>query len=424
MDEGQTPILVKIRPGYVTSTETQQMERRSAARAAVAIVPGVLLAGVAGGIAFPILPIAGLQSGLSLPFIGAILAANRAMRVVSSPIVGALTDRFGGRRTLIAGLLLQCAVMVLYALGITTGHPGIFFLAGRVLHGPGSACVFVAGQALALHAGGRLHSGRTAATVRAAMALGIPVGLVAGGVLSDRWGNAATFEAALGGIVIATLVAWGLVPDLRVPSIEPTRLSEAVREMANRRLLSIGALNFAVSFSAQGMVLTTLSLVVRARGISVFGFEEKGSSGILMGAMVTSMALFMPLAGRLGDRYGLHGPIALAGLIGLVPSLLMVGLAPTALGLLGGVGLMGIAAGALSPSLLALVGDITPREHRGAAVGLLQLCGDAGGTFGPLVGTMLFAGAFRVPYVATAAVVACFVPLAVGLLRPSDAAID
>ncbi|MHB8417768.1 MAG: MFS transporter [Myxococcales bacterium] len=385
------------------------------------MAPGVLLAGVAGGIAFPILPIVGLQSGLPLPFIGAILAANRAMRVVSSPLVGAFSDKFGGRRTLIAGLVLQCGVMLLYTLGITTGHPGVFFLAGRMLHGPGSACVFVAGQALALHAGGKLHGGRAAATVRAAMSLGIPVGLVAGGVLADRWGNAATFESALGGVALATLVAWWLVPDLRVPLAKKVGFSKLWREMTNRRLLSIGALNFAAAFSAQGMVLTTLTLVVGVRHVSLLGFGDKGSSGVLMGLMCVVMAAFMPLAGRLGDRYRIHAPIALGGLVALVPSLVLVALAQTTLGLAGGLAIMGIAVGALSPSLLALVGDITTQESRGTAVGVLQLCGDVGGTLGPLLGTALFAGSLRAPYFASAILLACFIPLGVGLLRPTGA---
>ena len=386
-------------------------------RAALAIAPGVLLAGVAGGIAFPILPIVGVQSGLPLPFIGVILAANRAMRVVSSPIVGALSDRFGGRRTLVAGLVLQIAVMLLYTLGITTGHPGAFFLAGRMVHGPGSACVFVAGQALALHAGGKAHGGRTAATVRAAMSVGVPLGLVAGGVLSDRWGNAATFESALAGVVVATLVAWWLVPDLRVAVPKRSGWQEMLGAMADRRLLAIGTLNFAVSFSAQGMVLTTLSLVVRARGVSLVGFGDKGSTGLLMGLMVISSAIMMPLAGRWGDRYRVHAPVALGGLIVLVPSLALIALVPTASGLLAGLALMGLGSGALSPSLLALVGNIVPQDRRGVAVGVLQLCGDIGGTLGPLVGTVLLAGSLRAPYLVTAFLLACFIPLAARLVR-------
>ena len=377
----------------------------------------MLLAGVAGGIAFPILPIVGVQSGLPLPFIGIILAANRAMRVISSPIVGALSDRFGGRRTLITGLILQIAVMLLYTLGITTGHPGAYFLAGRILHGPGSACVFVAGQALALHAGGKAHGGRTAATVRAAMAVGVPLGLVAGGILSDRWGNAATFESALVGVVAATLVAGWLVPDLRVALPRRSGKSDLRRAIADRRLLVIGLLNFAATFSAQGMVLTTLSLLVRARRLSLLGFGDQGTTGILMGLMVVSSALIMPLAGRLGDRYSVHAPIALGGLCALLPSLILIALSPTASGLLTGLALMGIALGALSPSLLALVGDSVPDDRRGAAVGMLQLCGDVGGTLGPLVGTVLFAGGLQAPYLLAAGLLACFIPVALRLVR-------
>jgi len=377
----------------------------------------VLLAGVAGGIAFPILPIVGVQAGLSLPLIGVILASNRAMRVLTSPIVGALADRFGGRRTLIAGLVLQIAVMLLYTLGITTGHPGTFFLLGRMLHGPGSACVFVAGQALALHAGGKTQGGRTAGTVRAAMGVGVPLGLVAGGLVSDRWGNAATFESALVGILVATLVAWRLVPDLRVAVARRFGWSEIFKAMADRRLSAIGALTFAVAFSAQGMVLTTLSLLAHARGMSLLGFGDQGTSSVLMGLMVVVSAITMPVAGCWGDRHRAHAPIALAGLIVLVPSLVLIALSSTATGLVAGIALMGLGSGALSPSLLALVSEWVPQDRRGVAIGVLQLWGDIGGTLGPLVGTALFAGSLRAPYLVTAVLLACFILLAARLVR-------
>jgi hypothetical protein len=48
-------------------------------------------------------------------------------------------------------------------------------------------------------------------------------------------------------------------------------------------------------------------------------------------------------------------------------------------------------------------------------VGLLQFCGDVGGTLGPLVGTALFAGDTSVPYLGTAAIVACAAPLSIWL---------
>ncbi len=389
--------------------------RKAAARAALAIAPGVLLANFAGGIAFPILPIVGVRAHLPLAFIGVILAANRATRVVASPIVGSFVDRVGGRPMLLVGLLLQVVVMIFYVLGVRTGHPGIFFLLGRLLHGPGSACVFVAGQALALHAGGRAHGGRAAGSVRAALALGVPLGLVGGGIFSDLWGESVAFEISIGALVIATILAFALVPDLRVQRGPRPRFVDTLAALSDRRLSAVGALNFACSFSASGMVLTTIVLLVSQRGVSVLGFGEKGTAGALMGLMVLTEALFMPFAGRAGDRWRAHAAIALGGLMALVPALAVLALAHRAGVLCGALVLLGLAAGALGPSLLAMVGQWVDVERRGVGVGLLQLCGDAGGTLGPMVGTALLAGSVTTAYLVSAAFVACFLPAGIWL---------
>jgi MFS family permease len=369
---------------------------------------------LAGGIAFPILPIAGLRLGLSLPFIGLILAANRAMRVVASPLVGIVADRFGGRRTLLVGLSLQIVVMGLYALGIITHHAGAFFLAGRLLHGPGSACVFVSAQALALHAGGPTHGGSAAGTVRASIVLGVPVGLVVGGLLSDAVGDAATFEIASCAVALALVGAWAMVPDLRAP-VAQRSLLDAVLAMRDRRLLAVGALNFALTFAAGGMVLTTLALLIHSRHIVVFGRNEQGTAGMLMGVMTVIDASATPFVGRIGDRWHAHARVAAASLVLLVPGLILVGLSSGALGIVAGLAFIGLGAAGLGPSLLVLMGAIVPRDRRGTGAGLLQLCGDLGGMLGPLVGTALFTGSTAIPYLGTAAMIACFVPVALWL---------
>jgi MFS family permease len=393
------------------------MTRHEANRVALAITPGVLLSGFAGGVAFPILPIAGRHAGLSLAFIGVILAANRAARVFANPFIGRLTDRIGGRRTLIAGLAIQIVVMALYALGVILGRPGPFFLVGRLLHGPASACVFVAGQALALEAGGDDHGGRTAGIVRAALAVGVPFGIVAGGLLSEWIGDAGTFEIALGALAVATVVAYFAVPDLRTASRRVVPMLETLRGFANRTLATIGALNFAATFSASGMVLTTLVLLVHDRNLSVFHMGDRGSSGALMGWMLLTESVTMPFAGALGDRLRVHARVAALGLMVLVPGLAIVGLWQTSTGLACGLGLIGVGGGALGPSLLALLGREVRGGERGVAVGMLQLCGDVGGTLGPLIGTALLATNLTTPYLVSAGLTALALPLAISLAR-------
>jgi MFS family permease len=390
---------------------------------ALALAPGTLLAGVAGGIVFPIFPIVGEQVGLSLPFIGAILAANRAVRVITSPFVGMLADRIGGRRTLLVGLALQIVVIAMYTLGMIVHHEGAFFLAGRMLHGLGSACVFISAQALALEAGsGTGKSGGTAGTVRAAMVIGVPIGFVVGGVLSGEIGNVLTFTVAGGSVALALVAAAITVPDLRAKFRVRPPLLQTLRAMGDVRLAGVGGMNFALNFAAGGMVLTTLALLVQHRHFVLFGRDDQGTAGLLMGWMAIFDAALTPFAGWLGDRWRAHAQVAAAGTALMVVGLVVLGLADGVAGAATGIALVGLGAAGLGPSLLVIMGAIVPPEGRGTGTGLLQLCGDLGGMLGPLVGTSLFAGNVAIPYVGTAALVACFLPIALWLVRLERAA--
>jgi MFS family permease len=293
----------------------------------------------------------------------------------------------------------------------------VFFLAGRLLHGPGSACVFVAGQALALEGGGKEHGGRTAGTVRAALAVGVPFGIVAGGLLAERVGDAGTFELAMAALVVASGAAYLWAPDLRADIRRVPPFLVSVRGFANRTLAAIGALNFAATFSASGMVLTTLVLLVNARHLSAFHLGARGTSGALMGWMLVTESFTMPLAGSLGDRFHVHARIASSGLFALIAGLVVVALWQTSVGLGCGLALIGVGGGALGPSLLTLLGHYVKGEERGVAIGMLQLCGDVGGTLGPLVGTALLADNLTTPYLVSAGLLALGAPLAVGLAR-------
>ncbi|MGA2451141.1 MAG: MFS transporter [Polyangiaceae bacterium] len=384
---------------------------RAARAAALAIAPGVLLAGVGGGMAFPILPLVGLRAGLSLPAIGVILAANRFGRVLINPVVGGAVDRVGAKGLLVVGLITQVFVLGLYLAGVVSGHPGTFFLLGRLLHGPSSSCVFIAGQTLALHAGGRDHKGLASGIVRSAMSAGMPAGLVVGGLLAGWIGPAATFAVAMVAPIAAAGVAAWTVPDLRAPAQRAPTLREVVRSLRSRAVAAVAAINFVSTFSALGVILTTLVLIIHERGIAVGQLSDQTSAGIFMGFLVIFMTFMAPLAGRLSDRRGWRARVVMGGIVVMVPGVLLIGLAASAAPLAAGLVLVGLGMGALTSPLLALIGDLVPSDMRGSAVGCLQLFGDAGGVLGPIVGTSLIGGAGRPAYVATAVLLALTLPL-------------
>jgi len=383
---------------------------------ALALAPGTLLAGIAGGIVFPIFPIVGLRVGLSLPFIGVILAANRAMRVVTSPWIGMLADRVGARRTLLAGLAIQIGVIALYLLGMETGHAGICFLLGRLLHGIGSACVFVGAQALALHAAGPSQGGSTAGVVRAAIVIGTPIGLAVGGILADVIGETATFAVAGAAVIAALIGATFTVPDLGA-RVALRSFRDTLAALRDRRMLAIGSLNFVIGFTAGGMLLSTLTLLVSAHHVVLFGRDVQGTSGLLMGWMTILDALATPFAGRWGDQRRAHAQVGAAAMLILVAGLVTIAFAHALPPLVTGLALVGFGTAGLGPSLLVLLGELVPIDRRGTGVGFMQLAGDAGGTLGPLIGTALFAGSSTLPYLATAAFVSLFIPVALWLAR-------
>ncbi|MGH8215287.1 MAG: MFS transporter [Rhodanobacteraceae bacterium] len=383
------------------------------------------LGGIGGGVVFPILPTLGLRMGLSAFMVGLILAANRIVRIGMNPLTGVLVDRFGGRGVIAAGLFIEGVGTLGYIAALHFAAPAAWFLAGRLVWGAGSSLLFVGAVAAVLAASSGANRGRLVARARSAISLGVPGGLVLGGLVTDFFSADAAFLAALVLSVASGFAALAGIPrSRRVESPEDkdqTSLHGLLTVLRQRRLAGIWLYAALVSFAVQGLLLATLVLLVERRGISIAGFGAEGSAGLLLAILMLAYAGTSLFIGRrldaLHKRTGLLG----ASIALLVAGYLVLAFTPTLALIVVALITVGVGTGAIVIPLLTLIGDLVAPGLRGRATAIYQVASDCGGTAGPIVGLMLGVrfGFFAI-YAGVAALFVLSLPIAVMLARAED----
>lgn len=366
---------------------------KQAQRGAWKLVPAVVAAGISGGIVFPILPVIALHEGLSLASIGLILSINRISRMFSNPWIGQATDRFGARTLLLIGLWMQLVILGLYLLGIELHEPAIFFFIGRMLHGPASACIYVASQTLALDLGGLKHRGQASGIVSTALSAGTPVGFLIGGFCFDFLGASMTFVVTTLAPLIALFFArdWPESCNTINRNRERDVLWQSLRMVFRGRFLSYALISFMINFSANGVVLASMGLFISSRNIYLLGFSQQTSSAVLMSLLVVCTMCVTPFAGRLADHPRWRMVSIFLGMLSLGFGLVCVSWSQ-GIGLLSvGIVSVGLGSGFITVPLLSSVVDGVAYGQRGRALGGLQFFSDLGGSFGPIAGTWLLA---------------------------------
>lgn len=384
------------------------------------------IGGLGGGVVFPIIPIEGLKLGISAAMVGLILSFNRITRLAVNPFSGGLVDRFGARLPLALGLLVEAVATLCFSAGLH-GAPTFWFLFGRGLWGVGSSLLMVGAMTAALlfsHASGR---GMASAKVRMAMSFGVPGGLILGGLISDLFSADSAFLSATAITLVGMAGALRFVPGGKrsAPADQRTDRRRGVDWRGLLEVLRPGPLwvvwlfNFILFFSAQGVILASLALVVQQRGLSVAGLGAQGSSGLLMAAMIGTSAVVSLLIGRRLDGSGqaravMLLPASLVMAVGYVLLALATNSALAALALC----LVGFGIGGINIPLMVLLGDLTGRERYGRSVGIYQVLGDLGGSLGPIIGlAAIHHYGSRPTLLVIAVALLVMVPLAVGLRR-------
>jgi DHA1 family tetracycline resistance protein-like MFS transporter len=380
-------------------------------RALTVILMTLLLDAVGMSLVFPILPgllreLAGADA--TTYHYGALLAVYAAMQFLFSPVLGALSDRFGRRPVLLASLAGAAADYVLMALA-----PNLAWLyVGRVLSGITGASMAV-GTAYITDVTPEPDRAGRFGLMGAAMGLGFVVGPLIGGALGE-WSLRAPFVAAavMNGLNLA--LAWFALPESNQNRTAKLDASKFNAFSALHRLQGKPALLPLVGvFAVVALVSQVPGSLWILYGQDRYGWTAwvAGLSLACYGGLHAISQAFVtgPLVEKLGEKRALLAGMAADGLGFVGMGVAVASWMPFALLPLFAIG------GLALPALQAMVARQVDEQHQGELQGLLASLTSLIGIGGPLVVTAAFAATqFTLPgsvWIAAAALYLLALPL-------------
>lgn len=226
--------------------------------------------------------------------------------IISTPVLGIITDRLGRRQPMLVGVVLLLISTVLFCIG---ANREMHFV-GRVLQGAGAACTWTAGLALVAECFVK-NRVRAMAFATLGATTGSIVGPYVGSELCERGGYALPFYIMIGCLLIdAVLRFYFIAPSKVLANQGPW--SRTMRELGgivmDRSVLSAA---FAVALAAASWALMEPLFPMHVIRIA-------NATPTTIGALFTASnllyAVVPPFVGYVSDRLGVRQTVAL-GLI-------------------------------------------------------------------------------------------------------------
>jgi MFS family permease len=331
----------------------------------------------------PVLPLFAETLGAGTGMSGAIVAVSTTTGLITSPLIGTLSDRYGRRRLLLIGTALFAFTPFVY-LSIRT--PGQLLLV-RLIHGFATAIYGPVVSALvadmfrqrrAEHMGW-YGSARTASYL---------LGPLLGGFVLFY----ADFRLAWLAVGALGLVAF--LPAIALPRAK--QITAGAQEQANtwvfiRRHLWQAFRNPVLL--ALGVVEAALYLGLRANKafLPLYAVSidlNPAQIGLIFSIQVAATLLAQPIGGHLSDRMG-RKPVIMIALVvvgGALPLMVMAHSFPV-LALLSVT--LGLGEAVIMPSIITLGTELSGEGNYGSTLGILDAMDNLGKALGPIVAGLL-----------------------------------
>lgn len=360
------------------------VERRNAPPSVLIAVVLTLLTGfgpMSTDVYLPSLPSMVTAFGTDIATVQLTLSVFLVGFAVAQLVYGPMSDRFGRRPAILAGVAIFTAASIACALATTIE----MLILCRFLQAVGACCGPVLGRAVVRDLYGPDRSARVLAYMGMAMSLAPAIGPMLGGVLQEAFGWRAVFWllVGFGAVMLAAVLALlGESNRHRDPlATSPTRLARNYGALLRNRRYVGYVLVVACGYSAIFTFISGSSFVLSG----ILGLSPP-AYGASFGAVVVGYLLGAFGSGRLTLRLGIDRMIRVGTLVMLAGGVAMAGLAAagifTVWAVIGPFFVVMVGVGLTSPN--AVAGAIAPfpamAGTASALMGFIQM------TFAALVG--------------------------------------
>lgn len=366
------------------------MESRSLKQVSV-LMATVFVDMIGFTIILPLIPFYATRLGADASMVGVLIAAFPAAQLVVAPFWGRLSDRYGRRPMILAGLLASAAAYLLFGLADTLW----LLFASRLVQGAGGGTT---GVVQAYVADAVVPEERTKALgwITAATSAGVMIGPLIGSA-STYLGQEAPGYLAAGLCLLNALFAWKWLPEpkrestaaeLHTAAQTPRQsLRDTIEEVLRHPAGPVSSLIWVYTIGMMGFMAMNGVLALYLN--DVFGITQH-SIGYFY-AYVGGISLVMRgiLLGPAVRRFGEVG-VTRIGALSLVIGLIVIPLPTSFWGLAVCVLFVPIGTALLFPATTSLVSRRARRSETGQVMGVQQLFGGVSRMLGPLWAGFVF----------------------------------
>jgi MFS family permease len=360
------------------------MEARDQFRQLTVLIAVAFVDMIGFAMVFPLIPFYALKLHAQPQTIGLILAAFSGAQLISAPLWGRVSDRYGRRPALLIGLSASAIAFVVFGFANTVW---LLFLS-RLVQGAGGGTTGVT-QAYIADTVPAADRARSLGWISAATNLGTMLGPVIGSFAS-RWGQTAPGILAASLCVCNVVFAWKWLPeskkftDANAPR-KPVWHSAWMVIRHPKGPVQRMTLIYAAGMLANAGMTACLALYLSAE----FGVTERTIGYVFLYVGIFSVimrsAMIGPIVDRIGELWSIRAGTAslVLGLIGyplarnLVELALVIPLVPIGLAL-------------LFPATTALMSRASERSELGTTMGTAQTFAGIARVIAPLFSTALF----------------------------------